>query len=279
MAVFRRRFMCFSSRCGERGTLEELGVRLGVPVPEHVLLQQDVLRDDAEKSTEIPRYRLEAYAVPYERMRKRGIPDPETDAWDIRWDHRKNGLLIPVHNPDGAIVSCAWRYDSGNLRYQNQAGMPRDQLLYGLHRCKPGRPLIITEGFADTWKNWSFGYQSVSSFGAAVTSGQAALLAERGFYDTLLMYDNDAAGYEGAVRAHRVLSPLVEVRYAMAYRGVWPKDPGEADAHTINRLVSSPMSFRELLRHIQEDREYRAFKFHDFSVDRVHDFCENSVVF
>lgn len=227
-----------------------------------------------QELVEIPRYRLEAYARPYEFMRSRGIPDSETDLWEVRADHRKGAgtVLIPLHDPDGRIVSCAWRYASGARRYVNLKGMPRERMLYGLHRVPPEHDkLILVEGFADAWKCWAAGYMAVSTYGAVMSPGQVQLLADRGHRSVIVMYDNDDAGYAGAIRAYKLMANHIEVRFAMRYLGVWPKDPGDANKTVFQRLLASTLDLPELHAQRKLARKFNSFRIRDKLLNEVLD--------
>ncbi len=261
MAITGTWAKCYSSRCGVSLPLHKFAERLGFKLPDYVLeaasrvVQREVAR-------EIPAYRLLAYPAPYAAMRARGIPDSETDSWQVRLDTRKSAgtLLIPCHDEEGRITGCAWRYISGTRRYVNLPGMDRQSMLYGLHRVPPEHDnLILVEGFADAWKCWATGHPAVSTYGATMSQGQVQLLADRGHRRVLLMYDNDEAGYVGAARAYKMLSDHVEVRFAMRYLGVWPKDPGDANKVVISRLIAESLSFQELQAQRRKARKFNSF--------------------
>lgn len=244
------RYRCWSTRCGKSGFIKELEELFGITAP--VLVEALAL--PADEMPEIPRARLAPYRYAYEEAAKRGIPKSEVEAWDLRWDHRpeKKAILIPVHDDRGRIVSCIWRF-SDSRRYRNHPGLPRASLLYGLWRVT-GDEVYLCEGPGDAWKLWSLGYQAVASLGAHLTEGQVAALARRGIGSVVIWYDNDKAGFEGAMLAADRLHGLVDVSFAMGYAGSWPKDPGECDAITAARLSRQRLGIRELRK-----RYYRKF--------------------
>ena len=270
------RYKCFSASCGAFGSLSELAQKLGVTIPAWVWDSQEEAPEEAKADLpEIPRYRLYDYRVPYTELEARGIPKYETDEWDLRWDHRRNAMLIPIHDFEGRIVSCAWRHaPPAKMRYQNLRGMPRDRLLYGLHRAIQKRPrkLYLVEGFGDAWKAWACGVPAVATFGASLTKGQVNLLYGLGFRSLGLMYDNDRAGATGASKAYLSLIDKADVTLHMAYRGPWPKDPGDADRSVFAHLVTNPISYTELM-----DRKARheAPKSRVFTVDIGDVSCDN----
>lgn len=240
------RYTCFSASCGVNGTIFHLAKHFGTTVPDWVLSHQSLVAARI-KPDELPLYQLANMETAYHFVESRGLPQSVADEWWLRYDGDKNTILIPIFDHEGRYISRAWRRKTGKMRYQNEAGMPREQLLYGLHTLidgdtKPDRVFLV-EGFGDVWKARAAGIPAVGTYGANLCAGQVELLLECGISKVSIMYDNDDAGWKGAVRGFDTACDVLSVDFAMNYAGAWPKDPGEADDVCLRRLAKYRESF------------------------------------
>lgn len=236
------RYRCWSSRCGRSGTLKQLGSLLGIPPPDRLSIHL------VEEVHIIPEERLALYPFAFEQLQHRQMSRDDVVDWDLRWDTRphRNALLIPVRNADGDLVGCLWRYSDAR-RYRNSPGLDRRHLLYGLNYCT-GTEVHLCEGPGDAWRLKKLGYRNaVASFGATFCQEQVGVLVDRGVESVTIWYDNDKAGFSGAILASDLLRGLITVTCAMRYCGKWPKDPGEMDACAARRLHAQSLSPGDLL--------------------------------
>lgn len=247
LSVHGSRYRCFSASCGMTGTIWDLAKRLGTKVPDWVILAQTTPEPLVELE-EIPEYSIAGLPFAYE-MCARGLSREDVEAWGLRRDESEPGVLIPVRDHQGRFVSRAWRREDSRMRYRNEAGMPRDQILYGLDRVLAAYPgvnhVALVEGFGDAWKAQACGVPAVATLGALLSLGQAMVLQSAGVTRISLMYDNDAAGWQGAVAAYDTVSDFMHVDFAMQYAGHWPKDPGEANRVIAQRLWDHREGFAE----------------------------------
>lgn len=240
------RFVCWSARCGERGNWKELAIRIGGSPPTRGrLLHQATV-------TVYPEAHLYLYPYAYQSLAERGISAKLAHDYNIRWDTRpaRDALLLPSHDEKAQVVGLTWRYKDAR-RYRHHPGMPRDRLLYGLFRHE-GHAAVLVEGFFDKLRLAHFGVPSLSSYGAALTDRQVAVMVASGVTELVVMYDNDLAGFVGAIRAWDVAHNRVDITFAMAYTGLWPKDPGESDWPTLRRLLQQPVGLDEMWRNATE---------------------------
>jgi DNA primase len=185
----------------------------------------------------------------------------EADRWRLRFDERRDALLIPVFDANDNLVGCAWRYFAGDKRYVNMPGLQRDRLCYGLNEVVKSKieRVAVVEGFRDVWSCWRAGVPAVSTFGANMSTGQAETLYDAGVRHITMLYDNDAAGFSGAEKAHRYAQCLV-VSFAMNYgKSAWPKDPGDdTTGDTIRSLFKNPVDLQTFYLHsmLQKERSH-----------------------
>lgn len=246
-SVFGLRFCCFSASCGISGTLRGLAKHFGTTLPDWVASYQLLIqrREDPE---EIPLYTIANLPLATEFMLKRGLPEESAAQWEVRIDDENHGILIPIFDHEGRFVSRMWRRNSKKMKYQNEADMPREQLLYGLNSLiAEGRHehVYLLEGVGDVWKSRLSSIPSVGTYGANLCQGQIELMVNVGVKRATFMYDNDLAGWKGAIIGHDVACDTLAVDFAMNYRGRWPKDPGDGDEVCLTRLAKQRESFVE----------------------------------
>lgn len=121
-------------------------------------------------------------------------------------------ITFTIHDENAKPVGFAARCLSGEgSKYINTSSdrapiYSKGQLLYGLWAAvqlrKPGRPVIITEGYADVLTAATKGlYNVVASCGTAITPEHVDALVKAGIHDVVLALDYDEAGRAGTIRA------------------------------------------------------------------------------
>jgi DNA primase len=105
-------------------------------------------------------------------------------------------IITPLHNPDGALVGhIARALDDTEPRYRFQQGVPRQSILFNLHRVKAARSdvVVLVEGVFDAAAVYQLGIPNVvASLGCHVSANQRALLSR--FRRVLILFDDDRAG-------------------------------------------------------------------------------------
>lgn len=103
------------------------------------------------------------------------------------------------------LVAFEARDFTGRLMPKTLA-LPRDvkihSYLWNFDNIVPGLPIVVVEGTKGALAVLNHGYiNTVSSFGAQLTSDQVILLMSKSPSEVIIAYDADSAGIEGADRA------------------------------------------------------------------------------
>ena len=144
-----------------------------------------------------------------------------------------NRLIFPIENVQGKIIGFGGRaLGDGEPKYLNSPETPifrKKYNLYGLFAARDEirrkNQVLVMEGYMDVISVWQKGvHNAVASLGTAFTEEQGKLLL-RFASEIVLVYDNDNAGRQAALRALEILRPLkAEVRIAEFQDA---KDPDE----------------------------------------------------
>jgi len=123
--------------------------------------------------------------------------------------------VFPITNADGTVIAIACRSATHRAKYINSR-YPKAENLYGLSVTKEAiwrvGAAFVTEGYMDVIRAWQCGVPCVCGvLSAMMSKGQIELVA-RYTRKVWLVFDNDRAGEEGAIRSRR--------RVAQAYRDV-----------------------------------------------------------
>lgn len=134
----------------------------------------------------------------------RGISNETLDSFDI--DFNGDKIIIPIYDSVGRLIFKKYRRnpdDTTSPKYQNSKGA--ELSLFGVHKLKTGGDLIICEGELDCMVLVSKGYNAVSSTGGSMTFKEEWLQYVHGFNNTYIIFDNDNAGYKGALKLHLMI--------------------------------------------------------------------------
>ena len=139
-------------------------------------------------------------------------------------DHFRDRLVLPVHDPSGALVAFVGRAPTGALpevpKYLNTPATEvyrKTEVLYGLHQAGPalaaGAVPVLVEGPLDAiavTTATSGRYAGLAPCGTALSEQQVAHLAAAVDLRTrglVVATDGDAAGQKAAARAYDLLAP------------------------------------------------------------------------
>lgn len=133
------------------------------------------------------------------------------------YDRFRNGLIFPIRNQSGNIVSFAVRHPDGTKpKYMNGAETPifkKSQVLYGLYEAlqvnRSPDMVIVSEGYFDVITAQSAGFPTVSPMGTAISSDQLRLL-NRYTSNVVFCFDGDKAGQTASLRTLMTALPHVE---------------------------------------------------------------------
>jgi hypothetical protein len=101
----------------------------------------------------------------------------------------------------------------------------RNEVLVGLHLCRPGEPIYLVEGPLDAVV---CGPQFVATMGSSLSLAQAYLLSSLSPSEVVVMYDGDDAGDKGGRAAAGLLASFLPVRVARCPSGTDPAELGKS---------------------------------------------------
>jgi DNA primase len=154
------------------------------------------------------------------------------DPADSQGDER---VLFPVYGRNRELYGFTGRavYDSVEPRIRDYHGLPKKNVLLGLHLITPeDTTVIVVEGLFDYAKLVQYDVPVVATLHAGVTAGQKRLLLELGL-PIVWMFDSDEPGKaatNAAVKAIGKHLPMYVVRYPTrlqprSRKAITPKDP------------------------------------------------------
>lgn len=179
-----------------------------------------------------------------------------------------NRLIFPIENIQSKIIGFGGRViGNSEPKYLNSPEttiFKKKYNLYGLNNSKDEikkkNQVLVMEGYMDVVSVWQKGvFNAVASLGTSFTEEQGRLLT-RYTNEIIMVYDNDSAGKNAAIRAVNILRPLnVSVKIA-DLQGA--KDPDEfINRFGLNsfleRIRKAKSSFRYLLDLSKELYNYR----------------------
>jgi len=150
------------------------------------------------------------------------------------YDMFRARLMFPLTDHMGKIIGFAGRaLDNQEPKYintQETVIFHKERFLFGLDKAKASirqkNKAIIVEGEFDMISPYQAGYKNIAaSKGTALTLGQVALL-KRYAQTAILVFDNDEAGVEAAMRGtHIIQNAGVDLKVASIPKGY--KDPDD----------------------------------------------------
>lgn len=179
-----------------------------------------------------------------------------------------NRLIFPIENVQGKIIGFGGRnLGNGEPKYLNS---PETEIfkkkynLYGLNIAKEEirkkNQVLLMEGYTDVISVWQKGVlNAVASLGTAFTEEQGRLLL-RYANEIVIVYDNDEAGKNAAIRAMEILRPLKGTVRVVEFTGA--KDPDEfITKYGLNafleRVRNAKSSFRYTLDLNKDKYDYK----------------------
>jgi DNA primase len=242
-------YNCFS--CGSKGTLNSLPTNLFLDlnrdfseVREFVYHREKPLVSNYQY-TEMPK--LEPIPVVDENVFNskfsetkvkgtwRGVSNETLHTENIRYDHFRNRVVIPIRNKEGSIIGVKGRATDpkDNPKYLIYTDLsPTDGkkygIWYGMHwKMVEGKPLYIVEGEIDAilLKQYQPLNNVWACMGVGVSKAQIAELQKQ-THTVIYFLDNDAAGKGLTDLLTRKMKGLVLQYRIPNYFGC--KDPGDA---------------------------------------------------
>ena len=231
-------------------------------------------------------------------LHKRGITDKVIDAFSISVGNvshlgLKDAIIIPVRHIDGTHsfnkyrrnplegnVKPKYLYDRGGkitlfgadklVKHTSNIEVARELATVAQLPDVPKPSVIITEGELDTLVCWSLGICAVSSTGGAQSFQEEWTELLKG-YSVYVCFDNDEAGYKGAVK---VLSYLPDAKVIFIPKNIPDvKDISDyvARGGDFHALMRTAKSFPDL-ETVEAEKERIAaewgdYTFHDLYID------------
>jgi DNA primase len=146
-------------------------------------------------------------------------------------------VVIPIHDEHGELVAYSGRaIDETEPKYRLPAGFRKSHVLFNFHRAIQSReyPLILVEGFFDTFKIHQAGHHNVAALMGSQLSDRQAELIGTHFHQVILMLDADEAGKAATAAAGRALSSILGVQIVELAPGT---QPDQLASEEINRLL------------------------------------------
>lgn len=196
------------------------------------------LRIEAKRIEGIPESFLEQFEPPNDYLRLRGISDRVLSEVGVKYDPKRNAVVIPWRFPDGRLANIKYRQCDSKIFYYSKNGVPVRELVWGLDRIhKKGiKRAVLVEAEIDAMY-----IESVTEFSAialgtcTVTREKAELIARSPLEEIIVVGDNDEAGRKMERQTIELLSPFVRIK-----RGALPqraKDPNDLTTIELSRIL------------------------------------------
>lgn len=173
------------------------------------------------------KYNLHNSGEALDYMYGRGFSNVTLLAFDAGYDPEKDMVVVPIHDTEGNPIGINGRSIQGK-RFKLSKGIPRNKVLFNLHRAKRYPTVIFCESQFDVMRIHQAGFpNAVCSLGSHVSKEQMALL-HRYFDRLIIMTDNDEAGRKTGYTLAGTLRTM-HVEWAVwDYDTVYPHDAKDA---------------------------------------------------
>jgi len=176
-------------------------------------------------------------------LQRRGFSRETIRKWGVRrtslfavipvyWDNKLEGLILRsmIRN-----VKPKYQYQPKGVFHKN------DNILVNPNFRVAGGMIVIVEGALDAMKVWQNGYENVCAIlGSSISENQVKKIM-RIAGSAMLLFDNDAAGYNAMRNVGVALSgmQLYVPRSSLYYSG----DPAEMSSEELSEVMENRMSF------------------------------------
>lgn len=236
-------WLCYS--CGARGNLahlisEMMGIDSEDPQVLMMLMEHNVNQLTMPKWEKIPDIDNNMYFhytdVPKKYLQSRDISEEASRSHGIRWNPENASWIIPVIDPDGALLG--WQEKSKDFVRNHPTGIKMRHTLFGIEKFNSSTAILVESPldvvrFASSFE----GVQCLASFGATVTNEQIRLLfsvADK----VIIGFDNDKAGINSAKQIFKSMPLAKNGTYWLNYSHTKAKDLGEMTDSEIEVAVS-----------------------------------------
>lgn len=236
-------WLCYS--CGARGNLSHLiaemtGVDSESPEVLMMLMEHNVNQLTMPKWEKLPEIDNTMYFhytdVPSKQLKNRNLTAEASREHGIRWNPDKDSWIIPIIDPDGALLG--WQEKAEGFVRNHPKGIKMRHTLFGIERFKSSTAILVESPLDVVRFASSFdGAQCLASFGASITPEQIRLLfnvADK----VIIGLDNDKAGIQSAKQIFKSMPLARNGTYWLQYKHTDAKDIGEMTDEEVELAVS-----------------------------------------
>lgn len=177
-------------------------------------------------------------------LKGRGFEEQTLKDFEVGYDPGKDMVVVPIHDEHGNPIGVNGRSVEGK-RFKLTKRIPRNKILFNLHRAKQTGTAIICESQFDVMRIHQAGYPNAVAFLGSYISGDQAYLLRRYFERVIIMTDADKAGRK---MGHNLVAMLrgMKVEWAIWDWGViYPhdaKDAGDMTDEEIRKVIENAVS-------------------------------------
>jgi hypothetical protein len=197
---------------------------------------------------------------------KRKITEQVLKDFSIGWDGKR--IVYPVFDENGEKIFCNYRRDPASEdgpRFMYDKGSKVS--LFGVHKIKNEKNVVICEGQNDCLAMWSQGFPTVTSTGGAL-SFQKDWAKYFDGKDVTIIFDNDKAGAEGVIKVLEII-PWAKVGL------VWDDEikdisdllTAKESLYLLKKTLNNAIPFND----IDAVKDYRLLSIGQFAPTFVHD--------
>jgi 5S rRNA maturation endonuclease (ribonuclease M5) len=156
---------------------------------------------------------------------RRGFKKSTLDHFEIGggWTDKQDLAreVIPIRDHHGNLIAYSLRdirenAEDDDFKYILTPGFDKQNCLYNLNNAQhfgDTLSIIVVEGFKSVWRLYEYGIKNVvATIGAGITEGQQSLLYRYALKGAIVMFDNDKAGVDAAIKACKDLHDKMDVR-------------------------------------------------------------------
>jgi DNA primase len=142
-----------------------------------------------------------------EYMEGRGFELDTVLEFEVGYDVEREMITVPIHDKDGNPIGLNGRSIEGKY-FKLSKGLPRNEVLFNLHRAKRHSTVIVCESQFDAMRIHQAGYpNAVCAFGSHWSAAQLGQL-ERFFERVIIFTDNDEPGIDSGMKIAAALRHL-----------------------------------------------------------------------
>jgi len=187
---------------------------------------------------------------PIEELEFRGFDGDVAHGFNLLWDQKRDGWIIPFHNADDRLIGYQFkpRHGTDGTPLNHPPHLKKSGRIFDNLGIIDGDLLIIVESPLDVVRLYAMGYDNVVAlFGASMDAEQAERIIAN-FSKVILFFDDDEAGRKGVSRALKLLKgtdvhvfayahPLRMGQYYV-HTEVSGKDPGDLTKEEVAEGIS-----------------------------------------